>query len=111
MNGHVIYELKYSKQDNATVAAIKCIKKNVLDGERELLRVKSEFSCWRALSGHPNVIRLIAFLETESHWCFVMEYIDLGSLSQVLRSNGDQILFLTFLCSRSDRFVYLVLFR
>ncbi|XP_022703717.1 protein kinase C zeta type-like isoform X3 [Varroa jacobsoni] len=84
-----VFQIK--TRDNATVAAIKCIKKNVLDGERELLRVKSEFSCWRALSGHPNVIRLIAFLETESHWCFVMEYIDLGSLSQVLRSNDIQL--------------------
>ncbi|XP_022703719.1 protein kinase C zeta type-like isoform X5 [Varroa jacobsoni] len=34
-----VFQIK--TRDNATVAAIKCIKKNVLDGERELLRVKN----------------------------------------------------------------------
>ncbi|XP_022703718.1 protein kinase C zeta type-like isoform X4 [Varroa jacobsoni] len=34
-----VFQIK--TRDNATVAAIKCIKKNVLDGERELLRVKT----------------------------------------------------------------------
>lgn len=83
-------------QDNATAAAIKCIKKTLLDSQRDLLRVKSEFSCWRAMSGHPNVIQLLAFLETESHWCFVMEYADLGSLSQILRHHGSFIFFFFF---------------
>lgn len=53
------------------------------------------------MSGHPNVIQLLAFLETESHWCFVMEYADLGSLSQILRYRGELVA-LSALVNSSD---------
>ena len=79
---------KVKARDNGFSAAIKCIRKNVVNTERELSRVKSEFSCWRAMSEHPHVISLFAFLETDRHWCFVMEREDFGSLSQILRNEG-----------------------
>ncbi|XP_003743227.1 probable serine/threonine-protein kinase DDB_G0277449 [Galendromus occidentalis] len=74
-------------KDDGSEAAIKRIKKNVLNTEKDLSRVKAEFSCWRAMSGHPNVISLFAFVETDTYWCFIMERGNFGSLSQVLRSS------------------------
>ncbi|XP_022645259.1 protein kinase C-like 3 isoform X2 [Varroa jacobsoni] len=69
------------------VAALKCVQKSAQsqDQLKELDKVKCEFSVWRAVSEHPNVISLIAFLQTDKNWCFVMEFAPLGSLSRYLK--------------------------
>ncbi|OQR71121.1 tyrosine-protein kinase SYK-like [Tropilaelaps mercedesae] len=71
-------------------AALKCVQKSATSQEqqRELTKVKCEFSVWRAVSEHPHVVSLIGFLQTDRNWCFVMEYASLGSLSHYLKDTG-----------------------
>ncbi|EEC09531.1 serine/threonine protein kinase, putative [Ixodes scapularis] len=54
----------------------------------EARRVEAERVAWQAVSHHPFVATLKAYYETTRAWCFVMEYVSRGTLSQIIRRSG-----------------------
>lgn len=70
------------------LAALKCIEKHHNELAKEARRVEAERSAWQAVSHHPFVATLKAYFETTKAWCFVMEYVSRGTLSQIIRRSG-----------------------
>ncbi|XP_077524329.1 uncharacterized protein LOC144135548 isoform X6 [Amblyomma americanum] len=56
--------------------------------DSEARRVEAERMAWQAVSHHPFVATLKAYYETTKAWCFVMEYVPRGTLSQIIRRSG-----------------------
>ncbi|XP_064466733.1 protein kinase C iota type-like isoform X2 [Ornithodoros turicata] len=70
------------------LAALKCIEKHHREQAKEARRVEAERVAWQAVSHHPFVATLKAYYETSRGWCFVMEYVSRGTLSQIIRRSG-----------------------
>ncbi|XP_054917699.1 uncharacterized protein [Dermacentor andersoni] len=70
------------------LAALKCIEKHHREQVKEARRVEAERLAWQAVSHHPYVATLKAYYETTKAWCFVMEYVPRGTLSQIIRRSG-----------------------
>ncbi|KAH7980832.1 hypothetical protein HPB49_019546 [Dermacentor silvarum] len=70
------------------LAALKCIEKHHREQVKEARRVEAERSAWQAVSHHPYVATLKAYYETSKAWCFIMEYVSRGTLSQIIRRSG-----------------------
>ncbi|XP_077524325.1 uncharacterized protein LOC144135548 isoform X2 [Amblyomma americanum] len=70
------------------LAALKCIEKHHREQAKEARRVEAERMAWQAVSHHPFVATLKAYYETTKAWCFVMEYVPRGTLSQIIRRSG-----------------------
>ncbi|CAN8024868.1 unnamed protein product, partial [Ixodes persulcatus] len=70
------------------LAALKCIEKHHREQAKEARRVEAERVAWQAVSHHPFVATLKAYYETTRAWCFVMEYVSRGTLSQIIRRSG-----------------------
>ncbi|XP_070386916.1 uncharacterized protein [Dermacentor albipictus] len=70
------------------LAALKCIEKHHREQAKEARRVEAERLAWQAVSHHPYVATLKAYYETTKAWCFIMEYVPRGTLSQIIRRSG-----------------------
>lgn len=70
------------------LAALKCIEKHHREQSKEARRVEAERLAWQAVSHHPFVATLKCYYETTKAWCFVMEYVPRGTLSQIIRRSG-----------------------
>ncbi|XP_049268659.1 aurora kinase [Rhipicephalus sanguineus] len=70
------------------LAALKCIEKHHREQTKEARRVEAERLAWQAVSHHPFVATLKCYYETTKAWCFVMEYVPRGTLSQIIRRSG-----------------------
>lgn len=70
------------------LAALKFIEKHHREQAKEARRVEAERVAWQAVSHHPFVATLKSYYETTRAWCFVMEYVSRGTLSQIIRRSG-----------------------
>lgn len=82
----VVYLVRHTS--TRELAALKCIEKHHREQSKEARRVEAERSAWQAVSHHPFVATLRAYYETTKAWCFVMEYVPRGTLSQIIRNSG-----------------------
>lgn len=82
----VVYLVRHTS--TRELAALKCIEKHHREQNKEARRVEAERSAWQAVSHHPFVATLRAYYETTKAWCFVMEYVPRGTLSQIIRNSG-----------------------
>lgn len=67
--------------------AIKVVEKNRLDDETATL-LDNELQILLAVSRHPGIVTLLDHIETDSHMCFVMNYVDGGPLLDRIVSRG-----------------------
>jgi len=80
----------YKGQDRQTgqSVAIKHLKHDAASTNREVIeRFRREGALLRELN-HPNIVHLIDVVESDQQHYIVMEYVDGGSLSDVLRAHG-----------------------
>jgi len=68
----------------ADVAIKKSLAKTMNAAKRQLLRIEGE--TWSQIRQHPNICRLIGWVENENVMALVMEWVDNGSMLDVLQS-------------------------
>ena len=67
--------------------AIKILEKNMLKNDDDLMRVRREIDILKRLR-HPNIIQLYDIIETEHYFFFVMEYAEIGELTNYIEDRG-----------------------
>ena len=70
----------------ANTVAIKQIDLFSLDSDN-IKSIESEINLLRKLD-HPNIVKYIECIQTKSHINIVLEYVEGGSLAQILKQTG-----------------------
>ena len=68
------------------IVAIKTIDLSQITTEKEKTNIEDEINLMRTIH-HPNVIKLFCVEKTKSHIFLVMEYCELGDLSELIKKN------------------------
>ena len=67
--------------------AVKILEKAMLKKDEDIVRLKREIDILRK-SRHAHIVQLYETVETENYHFFVMEYAELGELSEYIESRG-----------------------
>jgi serine/threonine protein kinase len=67
--------------------AVKILEKAMLKKDEDIVRLKREIDILRK-ARHPHIVQLYETVETENYHFFVMEYAELGELSEYIESRG-----------------------
>lgn len=66
------------------LVAIKCI--SVERTRDSSISIENEINIMKNLN-HPNIVRYIDFIKTDTHWYVIMEYCNMGSFTDVIKYN------------------------
>lgn len=67
--------------------AVKILEKSMLKKDEDIVRLKREIDILRK-ARHPHIVQLYETVETENYHFFVIEYAELGELSEYIESRG-----------------------
>jgi len=73
---------------NDNTVAVKVIEKATMSSRDKFL-VQTELRTLRSIPHHPNIIKLLDVIETDTHYYIVTEYIDEGDLFEYSRLHVD----------------------
>ncbi|XP_023240611.1 aurora kinase-like [Centruroides sculpturatus] len=74
---------KYSRKKKA----LKIVKKKV-PSSNQFGEIRRETIVWNCVSAHPNIVRLIRFLQTDTAFCFVSDFVEGETLTEFIQKNG-----------------------
>ncbi|XP_023217233.1 serine/threonine-protein kinase Aurora-3-like isoform X1 [Centruroides sculpturatus] len=74
---------KYSRKKKA----LKIVKKKV-SSSNQFGEIRRETIVWNCVSAHPNIVRLIRFLQTDTAFCFVSDFVEGETLTEFIQKNG-----------------------
>ncbi|XP_023235951.1 CBL-interacting serine/threonine-protein kinase 19-like isoform X3 [Centruroides sculpturatus] len=74
---------KYSRKKKA----LKVVKKKV-SSSNQFGEIRRETIVWNCVSAHPNIVRLIRFLQTDTAYCFVSDFVQGETLTEFVQKNG-----------------------